>query len=169
MNGKIDRVPELRLFSHVAIPERGSYKITKTGYRFNHQHVIIRRTEFRGEQIFVRWKTQEGNNPAVTHPDWIGYQHETDFRPSKTGPRKIPDPRKVVGAVAFKNNPKRGSQESSFREHESSQEIIPKGEAWADQYDERDDEETNSEFEARMEAEEESKWRSYAPAPHYNY
>lgn len=171
MNDRIDRVPEL-MFCRDPLPEKGSYKVTKTGYKCDHQHIIIRQAEFRGEPVFVRWKIQRGNQPAVTHPDWILYQRQTDYAPSKAGPHKVQNPKKVAGAMAFKNvrkGKKKGDTTSDeYRAHEELEDVS-KDKMWSGTYEEEQDTETNSEYEARMEAEEESKWRSYAPAPHYNY
>lgn len=116
MNGLHDRVPELHRFSSEPLPIPGTYKVTRTGYRTkpvknsdgtrsNGFHVIVRRVDYRGQNVVVRWKIQRGAN-IVTHPDYVGFRNVTNFNPIK--PRKLLNREAVRGGGAiFFNEPRK--------------------------------------------------------------
>lgn len=157
----IDRVPLLTYLSGVPLPPEGKYKVTKEGYKYNHELIIIQSVVVEGEQEeFIRWKIVKGKT-ITTHPDYENFRRRHDFKPCR--PRKKTNKSNIRdgGAIRF-NEPRRKETENTGRyeyDDQTTEEFHTKG----DNYEEGISEDEDSEEEEKYKYEY-GYQRSYLPS-----
>lgn len=145
----VDRVPQLSYLSHVPLPPEGKYKVTKEGYKYNHELIIIQSVMVEGDhEEFIRWKTVKGKT-TTTHPDYENFRRRHDYKPCR--PRKKTNKSNIRdgGAVRF-NEPRRkeaGDREGDeYYDDETREEHHEKGDNYEEAISDHEDSEEEEEY-----------------------